>query len=287
MENNSSFFCNKECKYFPCHETKDPDSFNCLFCYCPLYFYGDRCGGHFKITAKGVKSCINCTIPHHPNSAEYINAKLKELNTGKPDQRAQLMVCLDLEGTIFPEIWEAVAKETGEEGFMKTTRDVPSYDALMKLRLELAEKHGLKLEKIISVIEKMEPLPGALDFVQKLKEFAHVMVVSDTFEQFAAPVEKKFGLNVICNTLITDEDGNLTGYKMRCRDTKVTAVKAFQSMGYRVFAAGDGYNDVGMIKAADMGCLVNAPISLAEDNKNIKSVKSLAELYKIINEDFR
>ena len=282
MENNSSFFCNKDCKYFPCHETKDPDSFNCLFCYCPLYFYGDRCGGHFKMTKSGVKSCIDCSIPHHPNSSQYINAKLKELNMGRPDWRTQLMVCLDLEGVLFPEVWEAVASEYGVPELNRTTRDDPSYDALMKGRIELCKEHGISLPMIIEVIEKTEPLPGALEFIDKVRSFAHISVISDTFEDFARPIEKMIGLDVICNEIEAGEDGIITGYKMRCRDTKATAVKAFQTMGYRAFAAGDSYNDLGMIKIADGGCLIHPPANVRDENKDIGCAADLDELLSII-----
>ena len=284
MENNSSFFCNKDCKYFPCHETKDPDSFNCLFCYCPLYFYGDRCGGHFKIKPSGVKSCIDCTIPHHPNSAEYINKKLKELNQGKPNDRTQLMVCLDLEGVLFPEVWEGVAEEYKVPELCKTTRDDPSYDALMKARIELCKKHGITLPMIQAVIEKTEPLSGALEFIEKVRSFVHISVISDTFEEFSGIIEKKIGLDIICNTLEVDADGYITGYKMRCRETKVTAVKAFQSMGYRIFAAGDSYNDLGMIKFADDGCLIHPPGNVREANESIPCVDDLDGLCSAILE---
>ena len=282
MRNHTSFFCNRNCEYFPCHETKDPSEFNCLFCYCPLYYYGDRCGGHFKITKKGVKSCIDCTIPHHPNSAEYINKKLKELNTGRPDERTQLMVCLDLEGVLFPEIWEAVAREYSVPELARTTRDEPSYDALMKSRMELCREHGITLPKILAVIEKTEPLPGALEFIGKVRSFAHISVISDTFEDFARPVERKLGTDVICNSLETDEEGYISGYRMRCRDTKVSAVKAFQAMGYRVFASGDGFNDIGMIRAADSGCLLDPPERVAEESKGLPCVPDLEALYESI-----
>ena len=285
MENSSSFFCNKECKYFPCHETKDPDSFNCLFCYCPLYSYGEMCGGHFKYSKRGIKSCIDCSIPHHPNSAEYINAKLKEFNAAKTDERSQLMVCLDLEGVLFPEIWEAVAEEKGVPELKRTTRDDPSYDRLMSSRMELCKEHGIKLQDILAVIERMEPLPGALEFLKKLQSIASVAIISDTFEQFAKPVEKKLGIGIYCNTLQVDEEGNITGYSMRCRDTKTTTVKGFKAMGYFVIASGDSYNDIGMIGAADKGFFIHPPAAVKDEFPAVETVGSLDELYeKILQE---
>ncbi len=286
MENSSSFFCNKDCKYFPCHETKDPDSFNCLFCYCPLYSYGELCGGHFKYSKRGIKSCIDCTIPHHPNSAEYINGKLKEFNAAKTDERGQLMVCLDLEGVLFPEIWEAVARETGVPELCRTTRDEPSYDKLMKGRMELCNEHGITLEKIVSIIESMEPLPGALEFLDKLKNLGSVAIISDTFEQFAKPVEKKLGLGIYCNVLETDDEGRLTGYRMRCRDTKTTTVRAFKAMGYFVIASGDSYNDVGMLGTADRGFFIHPPLAVKEQYKSFTAVEDLDELFANIYREF-
>ncbi len=282
MENSSKFFCNKECQYFPCHETKDPDSFNCMFCYCPLYSYGDKCGGHFHYTKKGVKSCIDCTIPHHANSAEYINAKLKEFNASKPDQRDQLMVCLDMEGTIFPEIWEAVADTFGVPGLRRTTKDEPSYEKLMEYRIKTVNENGIDLPKIQKVIEGMEPFEGTVGFLEKIKTFGHVIIVSDTFEEFARPVEKKLGVSVICNRLLTDEEGHLVGYEMRTRETKASAVRGFQSMGYHVIAAGDGFNDIAMIRVADGGCLICPSDAVKEKAEGIDIVNSLDDLYQHI-----
>ncbi len=284
MENSTSFFCNKDCKYFPCHETKDPDSFNCLFCYCPLYSYGELCGGRFKYSKRGIKSCIDCTVPHHPNSAEYINAKLREFNGAKTDERRQLMVCLDLEGVLFPEVWEAVADAFGVPRLKRTTRDEPSYEKLMKDRMELCREHGITLDKILGVIDGMKPLPGALDFLEKLKRIASVAVISDTFEDFAKPIEKKLGVNIYCNMLETDGEGYICGYVMRCRDTKATTVKAFKSMGYRVIASGDGFNDAAMLGAADKGFFINPSEAVREQYSSFETADSLEELYRRICE---
>ncbi len=275
----SSFFCNKECEYFPCHSTDKPEEFNCLFCYCPLYAYGDRCGGNFKYSKSGTKSCIDCAVPHRPDSAEYINGKIKELRATKRIERILPMVCLDLEGVLFPEIWEAVARKTGIEGLKLTTRDEPNYDTLMRRRIELADRHGLKLSDIVSVISSMEPLPGAADFLSNLRACAPLMIISDTFDAFAKPVAIKLGMpDILCNKLETDDDGRITGYRMRCPDTKVSAVRAFQELGYYVIAAGDSYNDIGMIAAADAGFFINPPDTVSEKYPSVQRLADLEEL---------
>jgi phosphoserine/homoserine phosphotransferase len=279
----TSFFCNKECEHFPCHDTDNPEEFNCLFCYCPLYAYGESCGGNFKYTKKGIKSCIDCTVPHGPDSAEYINKKLKELRAGKRVERVLPMVCLDLEGVLFPEIWEAIAQKTGIADLKLTTRDEPDYDKLMKHRLDIVSKNDIKLDDIISIISSMEPLPGAKDFLDKLRSRAATLIISDTFTQFAKPVAIKLGMpGILCNKLEIDDDGRITGYRMRCPDTKVSVVKAFQNLGYYVIAAGDGFNDIDMIAAADAGFFINPPAAVYEKYAFVPSFHNLDELYKAI-----
>ena len=166
------------------------------------------------------------------------------------------VVCLDMEGVLVPEIWVAFAKESGLTMLSRTTRDEPDYDKLMKWRLGILKEHGYKLEDVQNVIAKLEPLEGAKEFLDKLREITQVIILSDTFTQFAAPLMKKLGWpSLFCNELIVAEDGEITGHRMRCENSKYTTVRALQSMGFDTIAAGDSFNDLGMIQASKAGFL--------------------------------
>ena len=166
------------------------------------------------------------------------------------------IVCLDLEGVLVPEIWIAFAKASGIPELSRTTRDEPDYDKLMRWRLEILKEHGLGLNEIREIIEKIEPLDGAKAFLDELRSVTQVIIVSDTFTQFGAPLMKKLGMpTLFCNTLEVAENGEITGFKMRVENSKLTTVKALQSMGFETIAAGDSYNDLGMIKASKAGFL--------------------------------
>ena len=166
------------------------------------------------------------------------------------------MVCLDLEGVLVPEIWIAFSEESGIPELRRTTRDEPDYDKLMCWRLGILKEHGLKLSDVQNVIAKIDPLPGAKEFLDSLREVTQVVILSDTFEEFAKPLMKKLGWpTILCNNLVISEDGFISDFKMRCRDTKLTTVRAFQSIGYDTIASGDSYNDLDMILAGKAGFL--------------------------------
>ncbi len=166
------------------------------------------------------------------------------------------IVCLDMEGVLVPEIWIAFAEESGIPELRRTTRDEPDYDKLMTWRLGILREHGLGLKEIQAVIAKIDPLPGAKEFLDKLRAETQVIILSDTFEQFAKPLMEKLNWpTIFCNTLEVAENGEITGYKMRCEKSKLTTVKALQSMGYDTIAAGDSFNDLGMIQASKAGFL--------------------------------
>ena len=166
------------------------------------------------------------------------------------------IVCLDMEGVLVPEIWIAFAEESGIPELRRTTRDEPDYDKLMTWRLGILKEHGLGLKEIQTVIAKIDPLPGAKEFLDKLRTETQVLILSDTFEQFAKPLMEKLNWpTIFCNTLEVGENGAITGYKMRCEKSKLTTVKALQSMGYETIAAGDSFNDLAMIQASKAGFL--------------------------------
>ena len=177
------------------------------------------------------------------------------------------IVCLDLEGVLVPEIWIAFAKASGIPQLTRTTRDEPDYDKLMKWRIGILKEHGLGLNEIRAIIEKIEPLDGAKAFLDELRSLTQVIIVSDTFTQFGAPLMKKLGMpTLFCNTLEVAENGEITGFKMRVENSKLTTVKALQSMGFETIAAGDSYNDLGMIKASKAGFLFRSTDSIKKDN---------------------
>mgnify|MGYP000945902661 CR=1 FL=1 len=176
------------------------------------------------------------------------------------------IVCLDLEGVLVPEIWIAFAKETGIPELEKTTRDEPDYDKLMKYRIGILKEHGLGRKEIQETIEKIDPLPGAKEFLDELRSLCQVIIISDTFTQFAAPLMKKLGMpTIFCNSLEVAENGEITGFKMRCEQSKLTTVKALQSIGYDTIASGDSFNDLGMIQASKAGFLFRTTDAIKAD----------------------
>ena len=189
------------------------------------------------------------------------------------------LICLDLEGVLVPEIWIAFAREAGIPELEKTTRDEPDYDKLMAFRLSVLKKHGLGIKEIINTIEKIEPLSGAKEFLDRLREKAQVIIISDTFSQFAAPLMKKLGYpTIFCNELIIAESGEITGYKMRVKDSKLATVRALQSIGFETIAAGDSYNDLAMIKAGKKGFLFKSTDRIKAENPEIESFEEYGEL---------
>ena len=169
------------------------------------------------------------------------------------------ITCLDLEGVLVPEIWIAFAEASGIPELKRTTRDEPDYDKLMNWRLDILRQHGLGLKEIQETIEKIDPMPGAKEFLDELRSLCQVIIISDTFTQFAAPLMKKLGMpTIFCNSLEVADNGEITGFKMRCEQSKLTTVKALQSIGYDTIASGDSFNDLGMIKASKAGFLLGA-----------------------------
>jgi phosphoserine/homoserine phosphotransferase len=194
------------------------------------------------------------------------------------------IVCLDLEGVLIPEIWIAFSEAAGIPELRRTTRDEPDYDKLMAFRLELLAKHHLKLADIQRVIGTMVPLDGAVEFTATLKERTQLIILSDTFEQFAKPLMAKLDYpTLFCNSLVTAPDGAVTGYKLRQKDGKKNAVLAFKSINLEVFAAGDSFNDLAMIREAHAGCLFRAPASIRSANSDITCVDTYTELLAQIN----
>lgn len=189
------------------------------------------------------------------------------------------IVCLDLEGVLVPEIWIAFAQESGIEELKKTTRDEPDYDKLMRWRIGILKEHGLGLRQIQETIAKIDPLPGAREFLEELRSLTQVVIVSDTFSQFATPLMKKLGWpTIFCNTLEVAENGEITGFKMRCEQSKLTTVRALQSIGFETIASGDSYNDLGMIKAGKAGFLFKSTPKIIQDNPDIPAYETYDEL---------
>ena len=189
------------------------------------------------------------------------------------------LVCLDLEGVLIPEIWIAFSEATGIPELRRTTRDEPDYDKLMRFRLDLLAKNNLKLADIQKVISGMEPLPGAVDFTRRLREKTQLVLLSDTFEQFAKPLMAKLSWpTLFCNSLEIGPDGAVTGYRLRQKDGKREAVKAFKTMNMTIFAAGDSFNDLAMIREADSGCLFRPPESIRKDCADIPCVDTFDDL---------
>lgn len=193
------------------------------------------------------------------------------------------IVCLDMEGVLVPEIWIAFAEASGIPALKRTTRDEPDYDKLMQFRLNILKENHLGLKEIQQVIEKIDPLPGAKAFLDALRAETQVIILSDTFEQFAAPLMKKLGMpTIFCNTLTVAEDGTITGYKMRVAQSKLTTVKALQSIGFETIASGDSYNDMGMIRASKAGFLFKSTDKIKADNPDIPAYEEFDDLLAAI-----
>ena len=189
------------------------------------------------------------------------------------------LVCLDLEGVLVPEIWIAFAERTGIEELRATTRDIPDYDVLMRQRLGLLDEYNLKMDDIQEVIAGLEPLPGAMHFVEWLRERFQVIILSDTFYEFSQPLMRQLKWpTLFCHRLITDDAGRVVDYKLRQEDPKRASVKALQSLNYRVLAAGDSYNDTTMLSQADVGFLIHAPHNVIAEFPQFKAVDTLDEL---------
>mgnify|MGYP002754979827 FL=1 len=193
------------------------------------------------------------------------------------------IVCLDLEGVLVPEIWVAFAEETGIPELKKTTRDEPDYDKLMKWRLGILKEHGLGLKEIQETIAKIDPMPGAKEFLDELRSMTQVIIISDTFTEFAAPLMKKLGWpTIFCNSLEVAEDGEITGYRMRVENSKYSTVKALQSIGFETIASGDSHNDLGMIKASKAGFLFKSTEQIKKDNPELPAYETYDELMEAI-----
>ncbi len=193
------------------------------------------------------------------------------------------VVCLDMEGVLVPEIWIAFAEETGIPELKKTTRDEPDYDKLMRYRLDILKEHGLGLKEIQETIGKIDPLPGAKEFIDELKKITQVVILSDTFTQFAQPLMAKLGWpTLFCNTLEVAEDGTITDFIMRCDKSKLTTVKALQSCGFDTIASGDSHNDIGMIKASKAGFLFKSPDSIKAEYPELPAYDEYDELLAAI-----
>ena len=193
------------------------------------------------------------------------------------------IVCLDLEGVLVPEIWIAFAKESGIPELTRTTRDEPDYDKLMNWRLGILKEHGLGLKEIQETIAKIDPLPGAKEFLDKLRETTQVIIISDTFTQFAAPLMKKLGWpTIFCNTLEVAKDGTITGFKMRCEQSKLSTVKALQSVGFETIASGDSHNDLGMIQASKAGFLFRTTDQIKADYPQLEAFEEYDDLFEAI-----
>lgn len=189
------------------------------------------------------------------------------------------ITCLDVEGVLVPEIWVAFAEESGIPELKKTTRDEPDYDKLMKWRLGVLKEHGLGLKEIQETIEKIQPLPGAKEFLDELRSFSQVILISDTFAEFAGPLMEKLGRpTLFCNSLEVSGNGEITGYKMRVEQSKLTTVKALQSIGFETIASGDSYNDLGMIQASKGGFLFRSTDKIKAEYPHIPAYETYDEL---------
>ena len=195
------------------------------------------------------------------------------------------ITCLDVEGVLVPEIWVAFAEESGIPELKRTTRDEPDYDKLMNWRLSILKEHGLGLKEIQETISRINQLPGAREFLDKLRSFTQVILISDTFTEFAAPLMEKLGYpTLFCNSLEVAEDGEITGFKMRIEQSKLSTVKALQSIGFDTIASGDSYNDLGMIKASKAGFLFRSTEQIKTDNPQIPAYETYDELMQAIKD---
>ncbi|MBR7033258.1 MAG: bifunctional phosphoserine phosphatase/homoserine phosphotransferase ThrH [Clostridia bacterium] len=195
------------------------------------------------------------------------------------------IVCLDLEGVLVPEIWIAFSEKSGIPELRRTTRDEPDYAKLMDFRLKTLAEHHLGLNEIREVIGGIDPMDGAKDFLDELRSVTQTVILSDTFEQFAGPLMKKLGMpTIFCNSLTVTDDGTVTGYKLRCEKTKLTTVKALQSMGYDTIAAGDSFNDLEMIKASRAGFLFRSTEKIKKDHPELPAFEEYADLLRAIKD---
>lgn len=193
------------------------------------------------------------------------------------------IVCLDLEGVLVPEIWIAFAEESGIPELKRTTRDEPDYDKLMNWRIQILKEHGLGLKEIQETIAKIDPMPGAKEFLDELRSITQVIIISDTFTQFAAPLMKKLGWpTIFCNTLEVADDGTITGFKMRCEQSKLSTVKALQSVGFETIASGDSHNDLGMIQASKAGFLFRSTEQIKKDYPQLEAFEEYDDLFEAI-----
>ena len=193
------------------------------------------------------------------------------------------IVCLDLEGVLVPEIWIAFAEASGIPELKRTTRDEPDYDKLMKFRLNILKEHGLGLKEIQATIAKIDPMPGAKEFLDALRRETQVIILSDTFTQFAAPLMEKLGMpTIFCNTLEVTDNGEITGFRMRCEKSKLTTVKALQSIGYETIAAGDSFNDLGMILNSKAGFLFRSTEKIKADYPDLPAYEEYGDLLAAI-----
>ena len=193
------------------------------------------------------------------------------------------ITCLDLEGVLVPEIWIAFAEASGIPELRETTRDEPDYDKLMKYRLAILKEHGLGLKEIQETIAKIDPMPGAREFLDSLRAIGQVIIISDTFSQFATPLMEKLGWpTIFCNSLEVAADGTITGYKMRCEKSKLTTVKALQSIGFETIASGDSFNDLGMILASKAGFLFRSTEQIKKDYPQLPAYETYDELFAAI-----
>ena len=193
------------------------------------------------------------------------------------------ITCLDLEGVLVPEIWIAFAKASGIPELTRTTRDEPDYNKLMNWRIGILKEHKLGLKGIQEVIEKIDPLPGAKEFLDELRSICQTIIISDTFTQFASPLMKKLGQpTIFCNSLEVSDSGEITGFKMRIENSKLTTVKALQSIGYDTIASGDSYNDLGMIKASKAGFLFKSTDKIKSENPELPAFEEYSELLDAI-----
>ncbi len=195
------------------------------------------------------------------------------------------ITCLDLEGVLVPEIWIAFSQESGIPELKRTTRDEPDYDKLMKWRLGILKEHGLGIKEIRDTIAKIDPMPGAKEFLDELRMLSQVIIISDTFAQFAGPLMRKLGLpTIFCNSLEVADNGEITGYKMRCEKSKLTTVKALQSIGFETIAGGDSFNDLGMIQASKFGFLFRSTEQIKKDYPDLPAFEEYGELMKFLKE---
>ena len=194
------------------------------------------------------------------------------------------IVCLDLEGVLVPEIWIEFAEQTGIKELARTTRDEPDYDKLMKFRIRILREHGLGLKEIQETIARIEPLPGAREFLDRLRAETQLVIVSDTFEQFAMPLMKKLAYpSIFCNRLTVDEKGQIRGYEMRCKPSKLITVRKLQEMGFDTIAAGDSFNDLDMIEASSLGILFRTTDQIKRDYPQYPAIETYEEFYQIIH----